>query len=89
MLDLNITAKFKKDRRRCIKRGYDMSLLENVVNTLRIPEPLPPENKDHVLIGNFVGRRECHIQPDWLLMYRVDGNDLYLDRTGTHADLLE
>ena len=69
------------------KAGYDMSLLNKVVNTLRIPAPLPPANKDHGLVGNYVGRRECHIAPDWLLIYRIDGNALYLDRTGTHADL--
>lgn len=87
MLELNATAQFRRDRRLCIKRGYDMALLNAVVNTLRIPAPLPPENRDHVLVGNYVGRRECHIQPDWLLIYRVEGNALYLDRTGTHSDL--
>lgn len=87
MLAINASSTFKKDRKRCIKRGYDMSLLNKVVNTLCIPAPLPPANKDHRLVGNYSGRRECHITPDWLLIYRVDGNELYLDRTGTHADL--
>ena len=87
MLDLNISVQFKKDRRRCIKRGYNMGLLNAVVNTLLIPAPLPPINKDHPLNGNWINHHECHIQPDWLLIYRIDGNDLYLDRTGTHADL--
>lgn len=87
MLEINATSKFKKDRKRCIKRGYDMNLLNKVVNILCIPKPLPPGNKDHLLIGNFSGRRECHITPDWLLIYRIEGNALYLDRTGTHADL--
>lgn len=87
MLEINATSKFKKDRKQCIKRGYNMSLLNKVVNTLCIPAPLPPANKDHGLVGNYVGRRECHIAPDWLLIYRIDGNALYLDRTGTHADL--
>ena len=61
MLEINATSKFKKDRKQCIKRGYDMSLLNKVVNTLCIPAPLPPANKDHGLVGNYVGRRECHI----------------------------
>lgn len=89
MLDLNLSAAFKKDRRRCIKRGCNMAMLAAVVNTLRIPAALPPERKDHTLTGNWAGFQECHIQPDWLLVYRVEGNSLYLVRTGTHADLFE
>ncbi len=65
-----------------------MDLLQSVINTLRIPEPLPAKNKDHSLSGNFVGKRECHISPDWLLIYQIIGNELYLVRTGTHSDLL-
>lgn len=87
MLNLNIAVQFKRDRRRCVKRGYDMDLLDNVVDTLMIPAKLPSVNKDHGLSGNWAGFQECHIQSDWLLIYRVDGNDLYLVRTGTHADL--
>lgn len=87
MLDLNVSSQFKRDRRLCQKRGYDMALLEAVVDTLRIPAPLPPKNKDHGLSGGWAGNQECHIQPDWLLIYRVSGNELYLVRTGTHSDL--
>ena len=87
MLELNATAQFRRDRRLCVKRGYDMGLLNAVVDTLCIPSPLPQENRDHILTGNYSGHRECHIQPDWLLIYRVEGNALYLDRTGTHSDL--
>ncbi len=87
MLNLNIAVQFKRDRRRCAKRGYDMDLLDNVVDTLMIPAKLPPANKDHGLSGNWAGFQECHIQSDWLLIYRIDGSDLYLARTGTHADL--
>lgn len=89
MLNLNITSQFKRDLKLCKKRSYDINLLTEIVNTLRIPAALPPKNKDHALRGNYIGRRECHISPDWLLIYRIDGNELYLDRTGTHADLLE
>ena len=87
MLDINVSSAFKKDRRRCSKRGYDMSLLAAVIDTLAIPAPLSPGNKDHALSGSWAGFQECHIQNDWLLIYRVDGSSLYLTRTGTHADL--
>lgn len=88
MLNLNQSNKFKKDYKLCKKRGYHMDLLQSVINTLRIPEPLPAKNKDHSLSGNFVGKRECHISPDWLLIYQIIGNELFLVRTGTHSDLL-
>lgn len=88
MLNLNTSTKFKKDYKLCMKRGYNLELLKAAVNTLRIPAPLPPKNKDHGLSGNYSGCRECHILPDWLLIYRVDGDELYLIRTGTHSDLL-
>ena len=87
MLNLNATSQFKRDRRLCQKRGYDMSLLGAVVDILLIPAPLPPKNKDHGLTGNWAGYQECHILPDWLLIYRVSGEELYLVRTGTHSDL--
>lgn len=87
MLKLNTSAKFKKDFKLCVKRGYDMSLLQTVVDTLRIPAPLPGKNKDHALSGNWAKHQECHILPDWLLIYRVAGDELYLVRTGTHSDL--
>lgn len=75
--------------KRCAKRGYDLSLLQNVIDILRIPESLPIKNQDHDLKGNYKGHRECHITPDWLLIYEIDENDLYLDRTGTHSDLFD
>lgn len=87
MLNLNASTAYKKDLKLCKKRGYDLSLLNTVINTLLIPAPLPSKNKDHPLSGNFIGNRECHISPDWLLIYRIIGNELYLVRTGTHADL--
>lgn len=87
MLDVKFSSQFKRDHRLCVKRGYDMALLETVVDTLRIPAPLPVKNREHVLTGNWAGYQECHISPDWLLIYRVSGNELRLARTGTHADL--
>ena len=87
MLKVNTSAKFRRDLRICAKRGYDLQLLENAVNTLRIPAPLPAQNKDHPSSGNWKGHQECHILPDWLLIYRVSEANLYLARTGTHSDL--
>lgn len=87
MLKLNLTTQFKRDLKLCKKRNYNINLLNTIVNTLRIPAALPLKNKDHALRGNYTGWRECHISPDWLLIYRIDGNEIYLDRTGTHADL--
>ena len=87
MLDLRFGAQFKRDRRLCVKRGYDMGLLSVAVETLRIPAALPPQNRAHGLSGTWAGYQECHLAPDWLLIYRVEGNELRLARTGTHADL--
>lgn len=83
------TAKFQKDIKRIKKRGYDISLLTNVLKKLSTGEPLPEKNNDHSLSGNFEGCRECHITPDWLLIYKISQNSiyLYLTRTGTHSDL--
>lgn len=87
MLRLNVTTQFKRDRRRCMKRGYDMSLLTGVVDMLLAPFPLPPVNQEHTLSGDWANHQECHIQPDWLLIYKVEGGELMLYRTGTHSDL--
>lgn len=87
MLKLNTSARFKRDCKVCKKRGLQLDLLLTAVDTLRIPEPLPSKNRDHNLAGNYAGFRECHIQPDWLLIYKVANGELYLARIGTHADL--
>lgn len=87
MLKLNQTGQFRKDYKRCQKRGFDMALLVAAIEILVIPDLLPEKNRDHALTGDYIGFRECHIQPDWLLIYRVEGEELYLARTGTHADL--
>ena len=83
------TGKFKKELKLVRKRGYDLSLLGVVVDTLAAGEALPAKYKDHSLSGNFVGCRECHITPDWLLIYEIADDELilYLTRTGTHSDL--
>ncbi len=89
MLKLGTSTKFKKDFKLCRRRGHNMQLLQDVIDTLRMPKPLPPQNKDHRLSGNHIGERECHITPDWLLIYRITSEELYLIRTGTHSDLLD
>lgn len=87
MLKVSFVGKFKKDYKLCQKRGCDMKLLQTVINTLAIPEVLPYRNKDHMLNGNYANKRECHIQPDWLLIYQQTEKELILYRTGSHADL--
>jgi mRNA interferase YafQ len=87
MMKLNASARFKRDLKLCSNRHYKMELLEEAVNTLRIPAPLPEKNRDHNLTGNHANERECHLAPDWLLIYRVNDDELYLVRTGTHSDL--
>ncbi len=84
-----LTLMFKKDLKLVKKRGYDLSLLTSVVDTLAMGQPLDEKYKDHNLVGNYKGCRECHITPDWLLIYEVSDNELilYLTRTGTHSDL--
>ena len=89
MLTIKYQSVFKKDYKRIKKRGYDTRLLEKVVGFLAEEHPLPLEYRDHALSGDYSGCRECHIAPDWLLVYEVADRDLilYLMRTGTHSDL--
>ena len=84
-----LTSMFKKDLKLAKKRGYDLYLLNKVVDTLAMGKPLAEKYKDHNLVGNFTGCRECHITPDWLLIYEISNSELilYLTRTGTHSDL--
>ena len=83
------TTRFKKDYKRAKKRGYPVEKLREIVTKLANGEQLAPETSDHALTGNYIGKRECHITPDWLLIYEVDEEVLYLylSRTGTHSDL--
>lgn len=83
------TSKFQKDLKRAQKRGYDISLLTDIIKKLAAGEKLPEKNRDHNLTGNYSGCRECHITPDWLLIYEIDNGELilYLTRTGSHSDL--
>ncbi len=87
--DIVWTTRFKKDYKLAIKRHLDIELLDNIIRALSRGETLPEKNKDHELTGDWTGHRECHIQPDWLLVYRIEDDVLVLTlaRTGTHSDL--
>lgn len=89
MYAIRPTNKFRQDLKLCQKRGYNMQAITDVIKKLAAGETLPPQNRDHELSGNYKGFRECHIQSDWLLVYRINNNDLilFLSRTGTHSDL--
>ena len=83
------TTKFKRDYKRAMRRGLDINRLDRVIRTLAAGEELAISHRDHALGGDWRGHRECHVQPDWLLIYYVDGERLVLTltRTGPHADL--
>ncbi len=91
MLSLVTTTKFRKDYKRIKKRGYNLNLLEEVLDKLLRQEDLDMRYRDHALTGNYIGFRECHIEPDWLLIYAVSESELILTatRTGTHSDLFD
>jgi len=83
------SSQFKRDVKRLQKRGKDMTKLRDLLGLLIEQAPLPESYQDHPLRGNWNGYRDAHIEPDWLLLYRVDGDELYLTRTGSHADLFQ
>ena len=87
--ELNYTRAFRRGYKRAKKRGLDLSLLGEIVEMLRCGKKLPKKYADHCLSGDFSQCRECHIQPDWLLVYRIDDDILTLTLmdTGTHAEL--
>lgn len=89
MLTIKYQTAFKKDYKRIKKRGYDIRKLEKVIELLAAGQKLTAEYKDHSLAGDYEGCRECHITPDWLLVYEIKEAELllYLMRTGTHSDL--
>jgi mRNA interferase YafQ len=87
--DIIWTTQFKKDYKLAMKRNLNMTLIDDCVRKLAAREVLSPKYRDHDLIGKWAGHQECHIQSDWLLVYRIEGDDLILilTRTGTHGDL--
>ena len=80
-------TRFRRDVKRLRRQGVDVSKLQAIIITLAAQEPLDEQYRDHALVGNWRGFRECHIQPDWLLIYRIAGEELQLARTGSHAEL--
>ncbi|MBQ9617419.1 MAG: type II toxin-antitoxin system YafQ family toxin [Oscillibacter sp.] len=90
MFDVVASNQFKRDLKLAKKRGYNIETLREVVRKLANGEELEAKYRDHMMTGNYIGFRECHIAPDWVLIYRINENvlELYLSRTGTHSDLL-
>ena len=89
MFEIEVTRQYLRDLKLARKRGLDESKLDEVIPALMEGLPVPPRNKDHALINDYKGCRECHITPDWLLIYSIDEqlNVLSLIRNGTHSDL--
>lgn len=81
------TTQFKKDIKRQRHRGKDLNKIKAAIELLLAKRPLPPRYNDHRLSGTWAGHRDCHVEPDWLLIYRLSADELRLERTGTHADL--
>jgi len=90
MRKVKFTSAFKKSYKRMKKRGKNLTLLDDVIDDLRQGKTLPAKFRDHELKGNFNGFRECHVQPDWLLIYLIEDDILTLTLvdTGSHSDLL-
>lgn len=83
------TSHFRKDIKRLQKRGKKFDVFKNVINTIFSGNKLEQKFRDHALIGEYKGARECHIEPDWLLIYELTSDELILIRTGTHSDLFK
>ncbi len=89
MLDVFFQTKFRQDYKRCKKRGKDIKKFDALLKILVADEELPEEYQDHPLIGNYKGFRECHIEPNWLLIYEKTETTVYFVRLGTHSDLFK
>lgn len=87
MLRPEYTNQFKKDIKILKKRNADISLLKNIIEILCNEQPIPEKHKDHSLSGNWCGCRDCHIKPDWILIYQIGNGIIVFERTGSHSDL--
>ena len=87
MLEIHITNTFKKDAKKSKKQQLDLKILENIIDLLKTGQKLPSKYRDHNLVGNYKNCRECHLKPDWLLIYEVINNRLILHRLGSHSEL--
>lgn len=83
------TNQFNRDVKRAKKRGKDLKILKGIACLLIEEKSLPVKNKDHKLGGNFNECRECHLEPDWLLIYKIGAGNIFFVRTGTHSDLFK
>ena len=88
MRKLKTTTRFVKDYKKALKSGCDLARLKRVMTWIACEQELPPELRDHQLVGNYQGRRECHLAGDWLLIYKLDGDTVIFERTGSHSELL-
>ncbi len=88
-MNLIYTSQFKKDFKKIVKQGKDSFELEFVIKALLNKQILEPKYKDHSLFGKWKNHRDCHIEPDWLLIYRITSDSLILERTGSHSDLFK
>ena len=89
MRKLKTTTRFEKDYKKALKSGRDLARLKRVMTWIACEQELPPELRDHKLVGNYQGRRECHLAGDWLLIYKLDGDTVIFERTGSHSELLK
>jgi mRNA interferase YafQ len=83
------TKQFEKDLKRCTRRGKNLDKFKILARTLLSGKPLDPIHKDHKLVGNYVGRRDCHIESDWVLIYKTIEKQMVFERMGTHSDLFK
>ena len=88
-MKIKYTTQFKKDFKKIKKQNKDISKFQTVLEILTHQSPMPAKYKDHALIGNWSNHRECHVEPDWLLIYRVTDSTLYLERMGSHSQLFK
>ena len=88
-MNLHYTGQFKRDYKKAQKQNRDIIKLREVVEMLLQGEAPPPKYRDHQLTGKWNGHRDCHIEPDWILIYRYVGDDLFLERTGSHSELFK
>ena len=89
MLKLQTTSRFEKDYKKALASGKDMNKLKQVMKMIASEESLSTQLRDHKLIGNYHGRRECHLEGDWLLIYKLENNLVIFERTGTHSELFK
>lgn len=89
MYKIITTNKFEKEYSKAIKSNKNILKLDEIIIKLVNGKTLPAKNRDHLLTGNYKSRRECHIEPDWLLIYKIDGNSIIFERPGSHSELFE